>query len=114
MKLKSKIKAESTINYLEEDKFGDNPNKDIPNKDNSKDNQHRNEKHKKSDYKHTNSSEVLNNTDRKHGTDEEIAATAVKMKEFKDNPYIDEEEDDEILMALDRYLYINENSKEEE
>ena len=114
LKLKSKIKAESTINHLEEDKFGDNPNKDIPNKDNSKDNQHRNEKHKKSDYKHTNSSEVLNNTDRKHGTDEEIAATAVKMKEFKDNPYIDEEEDDEILMALDRYLYINENSKEEE
>lgn len=43
--------------------------------------------------------------------DEETAATAA---ELKGNPYIDEDEDDEILMALDRYLFINEKSKEEE
>jgi hypothetical protein len=40
--------------------------------------------------------------------------TAAAIGELKGNPYIDEEEDDEILRALDRYLFINEKSKEEE
>lgn len=73
-----------------------------------------NAENEKSDQKQTNDSELLNVSDQKHATDEELAATTIKIKELKDNPYIDEEEDDEILMALDRYLFINETSIEEE
>lgn len=120
LKAKSKLIPETSINHLEEDKSPDNQNENNQNKKDwnkaglSKDTQKRVDKHRKSGQKHTNSSEVLKVTDGEHATDEETAVTTLKSKEFIESPYIDEEEDDEILRALDRYLFINENSKEEE
>lgn len=115
LKAKSKLKPENGINHLDENKSSDKQSEMNQNKaDLSKDTQKRSEKHRKSGQKHTNSSEVLKVRDGEQVTDEETAVTTLKPKEFTDNPYIDEEEDDEILRALDRYLFINENSKEEE
>jgi uncharacterized protein YqhQ len=110
LKAKSKLKADSTFPPQEEEKEDKgNQKKDIS----GKDNRHQGEKHKKSGRKNTDSSEAIKASDKKHPADEETAATVAEL-EYKESPYIDEEEDDEVLRALDRYLFINEKSKEEE
>ncbi|GAA4291034.1 hypothetical protein GCM10023142_25260 [Anaerocolumna aminovalerica] len=112
LKAKSKVVADSTLQHLEADKRNDIEEQNNQKKDDlSKDNKHRSEKHKKSGNNNSKSSEGLKASDKKHPVDEETAAA---IGELKGNPYIDEEEDDEILRALDRYLFINEKSKEEE
>jgi uncharacterized protein YqhQ len=112
LKAKSKIKADSTFHQPEEDRLKNKDDKNNQTKDDSgKENKYRSEKHKKSDHKNNNGNKVQKASDKKHPVDEETAATIAEMKE---SPYIDEDEDDEILMALDRYLFINEKSKEEE
>jgi len=91
LKAKSKIKSDRTVN--EEKSIQSNS------------------RHKKSTQKHTNRNEVA---DHKKAMEDETAATTMKLKQNNENPYIDEEEDDEILRALDRYLFMKESDKEEE